>query len=131
MLWFNPHQYRRFGVAPWAPRFLKRNADGAIERCSSMAQLVERVAVNHKVRGSNPRGGGNIFAAACAGGLWGRVGKFIMRAPCFQCKVLVSIVVSIPACHAGDPGSIPGRGGLLLPGGATRNAGGRRGGAAG
>jgi hypothetical protein len=23
---------------------------------------------------------------------------------------LVSIVVSIPACHAGDPGSIPGRG---------------------
>ena len=28
--------------------------------------------------------------------------------------ILVSIVVSIPACHAGDPGSIPGRGGLLL-----------------
>ncbi|KRY52315.1 hypothetical protein T03_5132 [Trichinella britovi] len=25
-------------------------------------------------------------------------------------KVLGSIVVSIPACHAGDPGSIPGRG---------------------
>ena len=25
-------------------------------------------------------------------------------------SVLVSIVVSIPACHAGDPGSIPGRG---------------------
>ena len=24
--------------------------------------------------------------------------------------ILVSIVVSIPACHAGDPGSIPGRG---------------------
>jgi hypothetical protein len=24
---------------------------------SSMAQLVERMAVNHKVRGSNPRGG--------------------------------------------------------------------------
>ena len=24
-------------------------------------------------------------------------------------SVLVSIVVSIPACHAGDPGSIPGR----------------------
>ena len=23
--------------------------------------------------------------------------------------ILVSIVVSIPACHAGDPGSIPGR----------------------
>ena len=37
---------------------------------------------------------------------------------CFVCKfacvvdgavILVSIVVSIPACHAGDPGSIPGR----------------------
>ena len=37
---------------------------------------------------------------------------------CFACEIvcvvcvvaiLVSIVVSIPACHAGDPGSIPGR----------------------
>jgi hypothetical protein len=27
---------------------------------------------------------------------------------------LVSIVVSIPACHAGDPGSIPGLGVFLL-----------------
>ena len=25
-------------------------------------------------------------------------------------QILDSIVVSIPACHAGDPGSIPGRG---------------------
>ena len=25
-----------------------------------------------------------------------------------------SIVVSIPACHAGDPGSIPGRGVFLI-----------------
>ena len=29
-----------------------------------------------------------------------------------------SIVVSIPACHAGDPGSIPGNGDLFLD---TRN----------
>ena len=28
--------------------------------------------------------------------------------------VLVSIVVSIPACHAGDRGSIPRRGGTVL-----------------
>ena len=37
---------------------------------------------------------------------------------CYECDIvcavddaaiLVSIVVSIPACHAGDPGSIPGR----------------------
>ena len=28
--------------------------------------------------------------------------------------ILVSIVVSIPACHAGDPDSIPGREALLL-----------------
>ena len=28
--------------------------------------------------------------------------------------ILVSIVVSIPACHAGDPGSIPGRGEKIL-----------------
>ena len=31
-----------------------------------------------------------------------------------QCdSILVSIVVSIPACHAGDRGSIPRRGGFL------------------
>ena len=30
--------------------------------------------------------------------------------PAFHDAFLVSIVVSIPACHAGDPGSIPGRG---------------------
>ena len=29
-------------------------------------------------------------------------------------EILVSIVVSIPACHAGDRGSIPRRGGLFL-----------------
>jgi hypothetical protein len=27
---------------------------------------------------------------------------------CFKYQILVSIGVSIPACHAGDPGSIPG-----------------------
>jgi hypothetical protein len=31
-----------------------------------MAQLVERMAVNHKVRGSNPRGGDtNFFIVFC------------------------------------------------------------------
>ena len=34
---------------------------------------------------------------------------FVCDAP-----ILVSIVVSIPACHAGDPGSIPGREASLL-----------------
>lgn len=33
-----------------------------------------------------------------------------LREKCFRYEILVSIVVSIPACHAGDPGSIPGRG---------------------
>ena len=28
--------------------------------------------------------------------------------------ILDSIEVSIPACHAGDPGSIPGRGGIIF-----------------
>ena len=28
--------------------------------------------------------------------------------------ILGSIVVSIPACHAGDPGSIPGRGAFFI-----------------
>ena len=30
------------------------------------------------------------------------------------CSILDSIVVSIPACHAGDQGSIPCRGAVLL-----------------
>ena len=34
-------------------------------------------------------------------------------ASCLIHVVLDSIVVSIPACHAGDRGSIPRRGGLL------------------
>ena len=32
----------------------------------------------------------------------------------YQSKVLDSIVVSISACHAGDPGSIPGRGAQIF-----------------
>ena len=33
----------------------------------------------------------------------------------FNTEILGSIVVSIPACHAGDRGSIPRRGGLFFP----------------
>ena len=33
--------------------------------------------------------------------------------PIFSTFLLDSIVVSISACHADDPGSIPGRGGLI------------------
>ena len=39
--------------------------------------------------------------------------KFDLKTVYFQAvnsRILGSIVVSIPACHAGDPGSIPGRG---------------------
>ena len=42
--------------------------------------------------------------------------KFNVKTRFFQAvnsRILGSIVVSIPACHAGDPGSIPGRGGIL------------------
>ena len=35
--------------------------------------------------------------------------------PSPQSYILGSIVVSIPACHAGDRGSIPRRGGYLFP----------------
>ena len=49
--------------------------------------MVVRRTCNAKVRGSIPRG--STF-----------------------CRD--SIAVSIPACHAGDPGSIPGRGDLLF-----------------
>ena len=38
----------------------------------------------------------------------------------YLCSILDSIVVSIPACHAGDPGSIPGRG-AVLPSVSIRN----------
>ena len=34
--------------------------------------------------------------------------------PAWVCYVRVSIVVSISACHADDPGSIPGRGSTVL-----------------
>ena len=52
----------------------------------------------------------------CAYGAWLCGCAFVCV--CFACEIvcvvgvvaiLVSIVVSIPACHAGDPGSIPGR----------------------
>ena len=38
--------------------------------------------------------------------------KSSVRKSCWHKSILDSIEVSIPACHAGDPGSIPGRGGL-------------------
>ena len=38
-----------------------------------------------------------------------RVCVFVRWYGCVCFVILVSIVVSIPACHAGDPGSIPGR----------------------
>ena len=37
-------------------------------------------------------------------------------------QFLDSIVVSIPACHAGDPGSIPGRGALFFDPGQSRRS---------
>ena len=37
------------------------------QRNSSMAQLVERAAVNRKVRGSNPRGGVVVHFLRCYG----------------------------------------------------------------
>ena len=38
----------------------------------------------------------------------------VLLLPAFQYRILDSIVVSIPACHAGDRGSIPRRGGFFL-----------------
>ena len=40
---------------------------------------------------------------------------------CAGVVLLGSIVVSIPACHAGDRGSIPRRGGLFLKGKANQS----------
>ena len=39
----------------------------------------------------------------------------VLLLPAFQYRILDSIVVSIPACHAGDRGSIPRRGGFFFP----------------
>ena len=56
-----------------------------------------------------------IEAYSCVGGV---CVVCVVCCVCFVCEnvwavdvgeILVSIVVSIPACHAGDPGSIPGR----------------------
>ncbi len=40
--------------------------------------------------------------------------NYILFAKAKQYQILDSIVVSIPACHAGDRGSIPRRGGYYL-----------------
>ena len=46
----------------------------------------------------------------------GAVGFFVCKMVCamYTGRILVSIVVSRPACHAGDPGSIPGREALFF-----------------
>jgi hypothetical protein len=52
-----------------------------------------------------------VWWSVCRGRVvWCR-GVFCLRncRVLYDVRILVSIVVSIPACHAGDPGSIPGR----------------------
>ena len=73
-------------------------------------------------RGRGPPGGVWVAAECRARGgrrrrrrLW-VVSGVVDGPPCVcggVCIVLVSIVVSIPACHAGDRGSIPRRGGMM------------------
>ena len=68
-------------------------------------------SVEHETRGFEPHVGRYDF------------GLQLIRAVSFQVQdevvssrvhVLGSILVSIPACHAGDPGSIPGRGVIYI-----------------
>ena len=75
---------------------------------SSLAQSVERWPFKPVVGGSSPPGG--VFCCP----LYFQKIKTGCEAYSFS-TILVSIVVSIPACHAGDPGSIPGRGDYFLP----------------
>jgi hypothetical protein len=75
-----------------------------------MAQLVERMAVNHKVRGSNPRGGGEKFFCCASREIEDIKSNYLECHNGHDILLLDSIVVSISACHADDPGSIPGRG---------------------
>jgi hypothetical protein len=82
-----------------------------------MAQLVERMAVNHKVRGSNPRGGAPKFLV-----FYSPVGS--KKALSWLSVSLLFICFNPPSsrhprrhqwfsgkisrCHRGAPGSIPG-----------------------
>ncbi len=43
-----------------------------------------------------------------------QIGSGLLFMPC-DSEIRGSIVVSIPACHAGDPGSIPGLGVFCVP----------------
>ena len=68
------------------------------------------------VVGRGERCGGAWCGVAFVGVVFLAVSKYrVFVEVCVPCllRFLDSIVVSIPACHAGDPGSIPGRGALF------------------
>ena len=71
---------------------------------ASLAQSVERKALNLVVVGSSPTGGASFCRKTP------EYGRIRCRSHPFAApsSVFRSIEVSIPACHAGDPGSIPG-----------------------
>ena len=82
---------------------------------SGVAQWLACWAHNPKVRGSKPRSA--IFALL-------HINAFAQTTPlnqhqmanaCMDQQIRGSIVVSISACHAEDPGSIPGRGVFGFP----------------
>ena len=79
------------------------------ERHARLAQSVEHQTFNLRVMGSSPLSGDKYFITT----FWNYLKAFIHFYKTFQSlksRVLGSIVVSIPACHAGDRGSIPRRG---------------------
>lgn len=74
--------------------------------------MVERMLSMHEARGSIPCSSiffGLIFIVVCLGSLARTYVRFS------QTDIRDSIVASILACHARDPGSIPGLGVFLHP----------------
>ena len=71
------------------------------------SSAVERLTADQQVPGSNP-GAPFLEAKKCE-----KHERGIRRAEAHRSQIRDSIVVSISACHADDPGSIPGRGVLL------------------
>ena len=94
-------------VCELAPR-----GPGALRPVGALAQLVERRSHNPKVVSSiltGPSFCASVRPPQCLSGLClGSAQRATLR-------VRDSIVVSISACHADDPGSIPGRGAFWVP----------------
>ena len=125
-----PHGHRTAARWPWTPMVwcgdqlsVMCRSHGMVRSCLA-AGLAKRVAgggvgcagtAGGRPHAATPGSGGVCGVMACRHTAW--------RARCnFGCHVRGSIVVSISARHADDPGSIPGRGDVMPRCGAATQA---------